>query len=395
MKYRRMIHRRFMAAAAMVVLAAVAGCGVGGPLGSSNSGHAASGSLKIGLLLEETGQFSWYGQEAAEGANLYLKQHPSAGKDKVSFVTYDTGSNPENAITGFRKLVQQDNVNAVVGLGLTNEAKVVAPLAESLKTPLYALSGSFTPPNNMTFAMPVQISDMQKEAFRHFAAAGVKSIGLLSTEDATGQIADALFAKLANTYHMKMVADEHMADSAVDVTPQLTDIRAKKPDLIVAWEVGKPLGVVFNSAHQLGITTPFLISYGNLAPGFLQRLASVQPPTVYVSATKDVYWKDLPASDPQAGVVRTFHQAYASQFHQETGLGSASGYDAVMLLEHAVETAHSASAASIVSALEKTQGLQGVFGVYNMSPTNHVGLTSADAELGQIKNAQVVLLAKQ
>lgn len=385
MSRNRITHGRIAAVAcSMLVMAALAACGAAG--GSS------SDTLKIGVLVEQTGVFSWYGKEAASGAQLYLRQHPSAGKRKIKFVTYDTGSAPEKAVTGFRKLVQQERVNAVVGLGLTNEAKVVAPLAKSLKTPLYVLSGSFTPPNDMTFGVPVQIGDMQSRTFEHFSRKGVKTFGLLTTNDATGQIADDLFSKLGARYHVQMVAHEHMNGDDVDVTPQLTNISAKRPDLIVAWVVGKPLGVVFNSAHQLNVRAPFLISYGNLAPGFLKSLSAIQPPAVYVQATKDVFWGDLPPADPQTARIRQFHTDYVKQFRQETGLGSASGYDAVMLLSQAVEKANSTKAADIVSALEKTNGVQGLFGTYHLSPGNHVGLSGTDSELGQVQNGTVKLL---
>lgn len=361
------------------VLLMITGCSA--PGGSTQS---SADTLKIGLLVEQTGQFSWYGQEIVEGATLYQKQHPRAGDFKIEFVTYDTGSDPEKAVTGFRKLVQQDNVAAVVGLGLTNEAAVVAPLALSLKVPLYVLSGSFQPPNEMTFAMPVQIADGVAKGFAEFAKKGIKNVALLTTTDATGQVADALFPKVAAQNGMTIVATEHMNTTDVDASPQLTKIKQKNPDLIVAWEIGKPLGVVFNSSHQLGITTPFMISYGNLAPGFLQSLAETQPPTVYVQATKDVFWKDIPKSDSQADKVKTFHDDYLKKIKEEPGLGSASGYDSVMIVSLAAQKAKSVSRDKLVTALENLGSVHGVFGTYKLTKDNHVGLNGDDTLLGKV-----------
>jgi len=364
---------------------AMAGCSAAG--GSKPS----TNTLKIGLLVEQTGQFSWYGQEIAQGAALYQKQHPTTGKVNLEFVTYDTGSDPQKAVTGFRKLVQQDNVSAVVGLGLTNEASVVAPLAESLKVPLYVLSGSFTPPNATTFAMPVQIANKVSNEFAELSKRGMKKVALLTTTDATGQIVDSLFPKLAAQNGMTIVGSEHMNTTDVDVTPQLTNIRKANPDLIMAWEIGKPLGVVYNSAQQLGITTPFGVSDGNLAPGFLQSIAKTQPPTVYFQSTKDVFWKDLPASDPQAAAVKKFHDDYVDVIKEEPGLGSASGYDSVMLLAKAADAAGSSSRDKLVPALEGLGAVPGVFGTYHLTKQDHVGLTAADTALGQVKNGVVTL----
>lgn len=378
----------FAAAALVAGLCALTACSGAGA--GTGGGAASSDTLKIGLLVEQTGTFSWYGDEAAKGADLYKKLHPKAGSAKIEYVTYDTASDPQKAVTGFRKLVQQDHVSAVVGLGLTNEASVVAPLAESLKTPLYVLSGNFQPPNPYTFAMPVQIADKVTSEFSSLAAKGVKKIALLTTNDATGQIVDSLFPKLAAGAGMEIVAKQHMNGTDVDVSPQLTNITKAKPDAIVAWEVGKPLGVVYNSAHQLAITTPFVISDGNLAPGFLTSVAAIQPPTVYVQSTKDVFWDQLGADDPQAGIVKQFHNDYVAKEKEEPGLGSASGYDSVSLLAKAADTAGSTDPAKLKAELEKLDGVQGVFGVYHLSADDHVGLSASDTLLGQIKDGKVV-----
>ena len=369
------------------VLLTVSGCSA--PGGSTPT----SDTLKIGLLVEQTGQFSWYGQEIVEGAKLYQKQHPKAGDFKIEYVTYDTGSDPEKAVTGFRKLVQQDNVAAVIGLGLTNEAAVVAPLALSMKVPLYVLSGSFQPPNEMIFAMPVQIAEGVDRGFATFAKMGIKNIALLTTTDATGQVADALFPKVASKNGMTIVATEHMNVTDVDVTPQLTKIMQKDPDLIVAWELGKPLGVVFNSSQRLSITTPFMISYGNLAPGFLLSLAKTQPPTVYVQATKDVFWKDIPSSDPQAEKVKAFHDDYVKEIGEEPGLGSASGYDSVMMVSLAAQKAKSVSRDKLAKALENLGDVDGIFGTYKVTKDDHVGLDGSDTLLGKVTGGVLSLVA--
>lgn len=371
---------------AVIMVVALAACA-----NSGTSGSSSSGPLKIGLLVEQTGQFSWYGQEIVQGAELYRKQHPNVGSRPIEFVTYDTASDPQKAVTGFRKLVQQDEVAAVVGLGLTNEASVVAPLAESLKTPLYVLSGSFTPPNPQTFAMPVQIADKVGSEFAALSRRGMKKVALLTTNDATGQIVSSLFPKIAASTGMTVVATEHMNTTDVDVSPQLTNIVGSHPDLIVAWEIGKPLGIVYNSAKQLAVTTPFMISDGNLAPGFLQSIAGQQPATVYFQSTKDVFWKDLPATDPQAKIVKTFHDDYVAQERTEPGLGSASGYDSIMLLSTAVQQAGTADGTAIARTLEKLDGVRGLFGVYHLTPANHVGLAATDTMLGQVTDGQIGL----
>jgi branched-chain amino acid transport system substrate-binding protein len=134
-----------------------------------------------------------------------------------------------------------------------------------------------------------------------------------------------------------------------------------------------------------------MISDGNLSPGFLQSIAGTAPATVYFQSTKDVFWNSLPAADPQATLVKQFHDDYVKQEKAEPGLGSGSGHDAVLLLAQAAQKAGSTDRAKLADALTALDGVQGVFGTYHLSKDNHVGLTASDTLLGQVSNGQIAL----
>jgi branched-chain amino acid transport system substrate-binding protein len=376
---------RPLVVAGAAVLALVA-CG-GGVAGGSGT------PITIGLLTEQTGSFSWYGTESVQGAQLYADQVNASGGlrgRKVRIVTYDTGSQPQNAILGFKQLTQRDHVQAVMGLGLITEALAVAPLAGQQRVVTYAIDGAFKPSNPWTFDGVTYIADMQRRVGewmrdqQHY-----QRVAFLATNDAGDRQNVQIFKGIVQQEGMATVDEQYFNATDLDVTGQLEHIMAQKPDVIVSWVLGKPLGVVFRSAHQLGIDKPFITSYGNLAPGFLKSLAAVQPPQVYVISTKDTFWATLPRSDTAYDRVEGFYDAYKKRFGQDTGLGSAAAYDGAKVLATAIANAGSNDPDKIRSALEGVRGLQGVEGTFSFSPSNHVGLSAASAVMGVVQNGEL------
>src|SRR5688500_17847224 len=118
-----------------------------------NMAPGASGPIKIGLLIEQTGVFSWYGQENLNGAQLLtdeLNANGGINGRQIELVVYNSESAPDKAVAGARKLIQQDKVAAIVGLGLISEAQAVAPIVKD-GPPTYSTSGAYLPEHGMMF----------------------------------------------------------------------------------------------------------------------------------------------------------------------------------------------------------------------------------------------------
>jgi len=88
----------------------------------------AQGVVKLGLVAEFSGPFAQYGQQILGGMKAYMKQNGDtvAGK-KIEIVQKDTtGPAPDVAKRLAQELVTRDNVDFLVGFGLTPNAMAVA-----------------------------------------------------------------------------------------------------------------------------------------------------------------------------------------------------------------------------------------------------------------------------
>jgi branched-chain amino acid transport system substrate-binding protein len=96
----------------------------------------AQSTVKIGALLPMTGPQQSTGVQISNAIRLYMAQNGDtvAGK-KIQLIIKDDGASPDNSKRLAQELIVKDNVNFVVGFGVTPTALAVAPLATEAKIP--------------------------------------------------------------------------------------------------------------------------------------------------------------------------------------------------------------------------------------------------------------------
>jgi len=92
--------------------------------------------IKIGFLAPLTGGAAQVGRDMVNGFEMYLAEAGTqiAGR-KVEMIVEDTAGNPATAIAKFRKFVESDHVDMVVGEVFAHIGYALAPKAEEYKMP--------------------------------------------------------------------------------------------------------------------------------------------------------------------------------------------------------------------------------------------------------------------
>ncbi len=339
-----------------------------GPDDSSPVAVADGEPIKVGMLVELSGQFSVYGTETLAGAELFVDElNADGGVDgrPIELVVVDAGSNPEQAVTGFRRLADE-GVAAIAGLGLISEAAAVAPLAEELDIPTFSLSAAYQPENPRMFAGGVFVGDLLFETTKWMDETGIETASVITTNDATGDVTVNAFTALSEQFGIELQTVERFNVDAVDITAELTNAVAGDPDIVIGWTVGRPTAILFQNASNLGIGSeyPFVTSYGNLATGFLGSIGDAVPETLYIQSTQDTFWRDADTSTETGARIADFAARYQAKTGNEIGLGSAIGYDALQVLSEAFAMADPSDAAAVVAAIESISDLPGIVGTY-------------------------------
>jgi branched-chain amino acid transport system substrate-binding protein len=93
--------------------------------------------LKIGLIVSNSGVAGESGQDMTNGMNLFIDQvHGKMAGHKIELIVENDESNRATALGKIKKLIEQDHVDVLVGLVLSNIALVAVPLAERAHVPM-------------------------------------------------------------------------------------------------------------------------------------------------------------------------------------------------------------------------------------------------------------------
>jgi branched-chain amino acid transport system substrate-binding protein len=97
------------------------------PPSDSDSKVGESGTVKVGFLSPVTGTAAAAGTEMREGWELYWEQHgTTVAGTKVETVFEDDAGNPDTALTKAKRLIEDEQVQVIVGPLLANTALAVS-----------------------------------------------------------------------------------------------------------------------------------------------------------------------------------------------------------------------------------------------------------------------------
>lgn len=100
--------------------------------------RAQDATIKVGLLAPLTGVVASGGREMVEGTQFWFEQNKNqiAGR-KIELIVEDDASNPDTALQKARRLVEQANVNFMIGNLLANTGLAVANYVKGTGTPYF------------------------------------------------------------------------------------------------------------------------------------------------------------------------------------------------------------------------------------------------------------------
>jgi branched-chain amino acid transport system substrate-binding protein len=128
------------------VLAACSGQGAESTDNEPNVVHSGP-PIKIGMVVPQTGALKPFGDEMANGFQLYLRQNGNKlGGRSVTLVSADEGDTAESSKAAAEKLLKQEKVVALTGVVNPGGMIAMKDLVESSQTPLV---GSNASPSNL------------------------------------------------------------------------------------------------------------------------------------------------------------------------------------------------------------------------------------------------------
>ena len=343
---------------------AVAATLVAAACGREQSSGAAA-PIRIGHFASLTGDTATFGRSTDNGIRMQIEEVNDRGGvlgRPLELVTEDDRSVTEEARTAAQKLLQRDQVVALLGEVASSRSLAAAPEAQRARVPM--ISPASTNPRvtevgdyvfRACFIDPFQGAVMAKFAGETL---GAKRVAILFDfkQDYSVGLAD-FFRKTFQSMGGEIVADERYTSGDIEFRAQLTKIRATHPDAIFVPGYYTEAGLIAKQARELGITAPLLGGDG---------WDSTRTLEIGGAAVEGNFFSNHYAADSDSPLVQAFVKKYRAKYGEVPDAMAVLGYDAAGILVDALGRAGTTEGPKLRDAIAATKDYAGVSGTITM-----------------------------
>ena len=361
----------------------------------------ASAQLKIGVITSSTGSGALVGIPQKNTVPLLPAK---IGDLSVEYLSLDDASDPTAAVTAFKKLVSEQNVDAVIGPTGSPAAMGVIQFAAQSGTPMLAPTGSAAvvlPMNDQkrwVFKTTQNDDLIAKALVDHMTKTGIRTVGFIGLNDPFGENWYRVFSGLAQQHHIRITDSERYQRTDSSVTGQALKLLASRPDAVLIAAPGGASILPETTLYDLGYKGRFYQTHGAALPDFL-KLGGRKVEGTVLAASLMLVLPEIADSNPSKQVATRYIDAYRKLNGSTPATFGANVYDAGLLLEHAVPIAEKTARpgtpqfrSALRDALENTHDLVGTQGVYNMTPADHSGFDERGRVLITVKDGNWALV---
>ncbi len=227
--------------------------------------------------------------------------------EEIALTLYDDGGDPNKARTFATRLVEDDEVVAIIGGTTTGTTMSIIPAAEDAEIPFISLAGAIEiidPVKEWVFKTPHTDRMACQKIFEDMKARGITKIGMISGTDGFGASMRKQCLEVVGEYGIEIVADESYGPTDADMTPQLTNIKNTAGiEAVLNPGFGQGPSVVTRNYQQLAVGLPLYQSHGVASKGFIDLAGPEAAEGVRLPGTALLVGDLLADDDPQKPVV--------------------------------------------------------------------------------------------
>lgn len=315
---------------------------------------------------------------------------PDGRLHPLKLVIYDDASDETKAVLAAKKLIDEDKVTAIVGTTLSGTSLAILDTVQRAEVPLIscAAAAKIVEPaaeRRWVFKTPQSDHLIVGVLVDYLKAKGLTKVGWLNVDYAFGQLGWIEFEKATAAAGLSVVANEKFGQKDVDMTAQLTRVKAASPQAVVVWSIPPSASIATKNYADLGLRMPMFQSHGVGNKKYIE-LASGAAEGVRFPAGKLLVAEQLADNDAQKPVLLAYARDFETRYGPRNTFGG-HAWDAVQLAVRALGKAGS-DRGGVRAAIEGTRNFVGISGVFDFSPSDHNGLDRRAATMIQIVDGQ-------
>ncbi|MBL42885.1 MAG: amino acid ABC transporter substrate-binding protein [Rhodospirillaceae bacterium] len=325
------------------------------------SSNAFADSVKIGSLSAVTGPIAKLVPPIINGSKLAIKQINGQGGvlggKQLELIVGDTGCNAQASVDAATKLVNVEQVVAIVG-ALCSGATIGAANNVAIPSNVVMVSPASTSPeitglndNDLIFRVAPTDAYQGKVLAKYVKDKGINSVAVTYVNNDYGVGLAETFTKAYKSLGGKVTGQQKHEDKKASYRAELATLAKGKPDALVvlAYAGGSGLTIIRQSLEN-GFFSKFVGADG-MRDKVLFKLGA--------NALKDKLLIISPTS-PKNKARSAFEKAAKADGNDPNGPFVAQGYDAAMMIALAIQKAGSTDRKKISAALRDIASAPGV-----------------------------------
>jgi branched-chain amino acid transport system substrate-binding protein len=362
---------------------------------------AAFAQIRIGLMVSATGPTSAIGIPQKNTGDILPKK---IGDATVEYISLEDGGDTTRAVQNVKKLVQENNIDALIGPSTTPNAFAILDVIAEGKVPMMATVGTsavvepLDAKKRWVFKTTQNDDLIAAALLKHMAKNGVKTVGFIGFNDPYGDNWLKVFTALGEKAGVKVVAAERFNRTDQSVTGQTLKLIATKPDAMLIAAVGGPAVLPQATLRDQGYKGPIYQTHAVATEDFIKLGKEKVEGTILAEGPMLVI-DEIADTNPTKKIAQNYIAQYQKQFGNVPATFGANTWDAGILLERAIPAAlkvakpgTEAFRAALRDALEKEREVVGCQGVFNMSAENHNGMDERARVLVTVKDGKFRLV---
>ncbi len=246
--------------------------------GPSKSGEAPEEPVKIGVITPLTGFLADFGEEIKNGV---LAAPAISG---VEFVFQDDACDPKMTVSAYKKLVEFDKIQFLIGPACGSPQEAVIPLLKEgdvlTVVPAAASRTLFDQSDKKFFNIQYALEDESKFIAEKLTELGYEKVALVSFKNAFSETHTQSFR---DNFKGTIAVDAVLQDEKIDPSSEILKIKAAEVDAVYSPDISFFFAGGLSKLRDLQVTAPVFATYVAEVPA-----ARTLVPDVYYSFPGDL-----------------------------------------------------------------------------------------------------------
>ncbi len=367
------------------------------PAPTAEPTEAPKETYKIGAVFALTGGASGLGVPEDNTVKMMEGQINNllggANGHPIEVIVYDTATDPTTCVTMVQKLIEEDEVLAIIGPSTSGESNAVIDTVTTAEIPLVSCAAALSIVSPVeerywVFKTPQTEVEAVNEIYAYMQAAGITEVAIITNTNAFGEAGKTYLESDAEGYGITIVDSQTFNENDVDMTAQLTHISGTEAQAVICWSTDKESAVVADNMQTLQMEIPLYCSHGIANANFIEAAGEAANGVIF-PAGKLLVLDTVPDTDLQKPYLTQYKMAYEATYGEGTiNTFGGHAFDALSIvvialgeIEEGLDLAD--ARAAVRDQIEMVEGFPGTGGIFTMSPTDHLGM--APGSLAMIK----------